>query len=154
MIIDVFYYKSDMHVRPMRFSILCTPTDSSDNTRLLCFAILLCLFLSKYDISASRLTAVPCPETNLSILVCKSALRTKQNAISVAFKTRPETRWGICSLFTKLLFCINSVTTLVSHQADPPTLQQNCAHAVSTIATRQYCASGSEKDAGRLYVSG
>jgi len=32
---DVFDYKSDMHVRPMRFSILCTPTDSSDNTQLM-----------------------------------------------------------------------------------------------------------------------
>jgi len=28
--IEVIYYKSDMHVRPMRFSILCTPTGSSD----------------------------------------------------------------------------------------------------------------------------
>jgi len=32
---DVFYYKSDMHVRPMRFSILCTPTESSDKTQLM-----------------------------------------------------------------------------------------------------------------------
>ena len=24
------YFKSDMHLRPMRFSIFCTPTDSSD----------------------------------------------------------------------------------------------------------------------------
>jgi len=32
---DVFYYKSDMHVRPMRFSILCTPTDSSDKNQLM-----------------------------------------------------------------------------------------------------------------------
>jgi len=29
---DVFYYKSDMHVQPMRFSILCTPADSTDKT--------------------------------------------------------------------------------------------------------------------------
>ena len=28
--IDVFCYKSDKHVRPMRFGILCTPTDNSD----------------------------------------------------------------------------------------------------------------------------
>jgi len=27
--IDVICYKSNMHVRPMRFSILCTPTDNS-----------------------------------------------------------------------------------------------------------------------------
>jgi len=32
---DVFYYKSDMHVRPMRFSILCTPTHSSDKIQLM-----------------------------------------------------------------------------------------------------------------------
>jgi len=25
--------KSDMHVRPMRFTVLCTPTDSSDKTQ-------------------------------------------------------------------------------------------------------------------------
>jgi len=29
---EVFNCKSDMHVRAMRFSILCTPTDSSDET--------------------------------------------------------------------------------------------------------------------------
>jgi len=35
--IDVFYYKSHMHVRlrPMRFSILFTSTDSSDRTQLM-----------------------------------------------------------------------------------------------------------------------
>jgi len=27
---EVFYFKSDMHLRPMRFRILYTPTDSSD----------------------------------------------------------------------------------------------------------------------------
>ena len=32
---EVFYCKSDMHVRPMRFNILCTPTDSSDKAQLL-----------------------------------------------------------------------------------------------------------------------
>ena len=26
--VDVLYYKSNMHVRPVRFSILCTPTDN------------------------------------------------------------------------------------------------------------------------------
>ena len=33
---EVFCYKSDMHGRPMRFSMLCTPTDSSDKTQLMC----------------------------------------------------------------------------------------------------------------------
>jgi len=27
---EVFYCKSDMHVQPIRFIILCTPIDSSD----------------------------------------------------------------------------------------------------------------------------
>jgi len=30
---NIFYYKRDMRVRPMRFNILCTPTDSSDKTQ-------------------------------------------------------------------------------------------------------------------------
>jgi len=47
--------KNDKHVRPMRFSILCTPTDSSDKTQLVYSTILLCLFVYKYDISAGRL---------------------------------------------------------------------------------------------------
>jgi len=53
--VEVFYYKSDMHVRPMRFSILCSPTDNSDKTQLMYSIILLCLFVSKYDINGSRL---------------------------------------------------------------------------------------------------
>jgi len=39
----------------MRFRILCTPTDSSDKTQMMCFAILLCLFTSKYDMNGNRL---------------------------------------------------------------------------------------------------
>jgi len=31
---EVYYYKSDMQVRPMRFSILWTSSDSSDETQL------------------------------------------------------------------------------------------------------------------------
>jgi len=46
---------SDMHVRPMRFNILCTPTDSSEETQLMFSTILLCLFVSKYDINRCRL---------------------------------------------------------------------------------------------------
>jgi len=37
--------KSDMHVRPMRFAVLCTLTDSSDKSQLMCSTILLCLFV-------------------------------------------------------------------------------------------------------------
>ena len=53
--VEVFCYKNDMHVRPMRFSILCTPTDSSDKSQLIYSTILLCLFVSKYDTNGSRL---------------------------------------------------------------------------------------------------
>ena len=51
----VFNCKSDMHVRPMRFSILCTPTDSSVKTQIMCSTILVCLFTSKHDINGTRL---------------------------------------------------------------------------------------------------
>jgi len=40
----------------MRFSILCTPTDSCDKTQLMRSTPLLCLlFASKYDLNGSRL---------------------------------------------------------------------------------------------------
>ena len=41
-------------------------------------------------------TTVPCPETNISILICKSSGRTKQSVITVALKTPLEIRLGIC----------------------------------------------------------
>jgi len=53
--VEVFYYKRHMHVQPIRFMLLCTPTDSSDKTQLMYSTILLCLFVSKYDINGSRL---------------------------------------------------------------------------------------------------
>jgi len=36
--------KSDLYVRPMRFTVLWTQTDSSDKTQFMCSTILLCLF--------------------------------------------------------------------------------------------------------------
>jgi len=53
--VEVFYCKNDMHVRTMPFSILCTPTDSSDKTQLMFSTILLCFFVSEYNINGSRL---------------------------------------------------------------------------------------------------
>jgi len=47
---EVFYCKDDMHVRPMQFSIMCTPTDSSDKAEFMCSTILPFLFTSKYNI--------------------------------------------------------------------------------------------------------
>jgi len=53
--VEVFYCKNDMHVRTMRFNILCTPAYSSDKTQLMFSTILLYFFVSKYDINGSRL---------------------------------------------------------------------------------------------------
>ena len=55
---EVFYCKSDMHVRTIRFSILRTPTDSSDKTQLMYSTILLCLFTSNYDINGDWLNYI------------------------------------------------------------------------------------------------
>jgi len=92
--IEVIYYKSDMHVRPMRFSILCTPTGSSDKTQLMYSAILLCLFVSKYDINGSRLN-YSTMSSNKFKRICKSSARIKQSVISVALKTPLQIRSGI-----------------------------------------------------------
>ena len=43
--IIVFYCKSDTHVQPMRFSILCTPTDNSDKTQMMCSTIYMAVFV-------------------------------------------------------------------------------------------------------------
>jgi len=36
-----------MHVRPMRFSILSTPTDSSNKTQMMCSTVLLFVYIQK-----------------------------------------------------------------------------------------------------------
>ena len=91
--VEVFYFKSDMHVRPqMRFSILCTSTDSSDKTRLMYSTILLCLFVSKYDINGSRLnysTVTSNKFKNIN-MYCNSFSKPKR--ISVARKTPLQIR--------------------------------------------------------------
>jgi len=101
--IDLFYYKSDIHVRPMPFSILCTPTDSSDKTQLMHSTILLCLFASKYDINVSRLNYTTVSSNKFKFSLCKSSARIKQSVISVAFKTPLEARLGVCIYKTALL---------------------------------------------------
>ena len=77
--VEVFYCKSDMHVRPMRFSILCTPTDSSDKPNCCCLLYCCaCLYPNTILMEAGWTTA-PCTATNLSILMCKSSARTKRD---------------------------------------------------------------------------
>ena len=91
---EVFYCKSDMHVRPTRFSKFCTPSDNSDKTPLASSTTLLCLFTSKYDINGDRLnySTVSSNKFKYGILICKSSARTKQSVISVALKTHVEIR--------------------------------------------------------------
>ena len=54
-ILIIFVTLSNLNVRPVQSSILCTPTDSSEKTQMMCSTILLCLFTSKCDINGSRL---------------------------------------------------------------------------------------------------
>ena len=92
-------------MRPMRFTILCTPTDSSDKTRwdvpLYCFA---CLYHILEVVQPSWI-AVQCPTTKLSLLVSKSFVGIKQCVIRVALKTLLK-KQGWESEFTKLPFGI------------------------------------------------
>ena len=81
------YFKSDMHVRPTRFSILCTPADSSDKTNW-CVLHYCCACLHPNTIIIETgWTTAPCPATNLNILICKSSARTKQSVIGISLKT-------------------------------------------------------------------
>jgi len=69
-------------------------------------------------------TAVPCPATNLSILIRKSSARTKQCVISVALKTSVEIRLGICLYETSLL---HPMTIHWFHTKLTPTLYNKIA---------------------------
>ena len=72
-------------------------------------------------------TTVPCPATNLSILICKSSARTKQSAISVALKTPLEIRLGIF-IYKMLLLHRPDDYIGFTPICPPHILQQNCAH--------------------------
>ena len=113
----------------MRFSNLCTPTDSSDKTQSMCSAILLCLFTSKYDINGNNWTTVPCPATNLSILICKSSARTKRDY--VALKTPLQIRLGISIYKTSLLHRPDDYVGFTP--SCPPTLHNKIAPMVLII---------------------
>ena len=104
--------KSEMHVRPMRFTVLCTPTDSSDKTKG-CVLLYWCasLYHSLIVVQPSW-TAVPCPTTKSSLI--------KQRVISVALKTPLKNKIGN-------LYLQNFTSHYI--KLSPQILQQNCAHA-------------------------
>jgi len=102
----VFYYKSDMH------DCMCDQCDSAfcalQLTALIkpnsCILLYCCACLYPNTILIQEgWTTVPCPATNLSILICKSSARTKKSEIIVALKTPLEIRLGICTYKTSLL---------------------------------------------------
>ena len=77
-------------------SVFCTlQVAAFDETQLMYSIILLCLFVSKYDINAQSgwITALY-PATNLNILICKSSARIQQSVIMCCFSfTFASTRW-------------------------------------------------------------
>ena len=113
--IDVFCNKSDIVVRTLRSSILCTPADSSDETRLMYSTLSLCVFASKYDIKRNR-------------------HRIKQSVVSVAFKTILETRVRICIYETSVLHRRDDYIDFTS-SCHPHILQQYCAHYMTDMTS-------------------
>jgi len=83
------------------------------------------------------LTTVPCPATNFSVLICKPSARTKQSVISVALKTPPEIRLGICIYKTSLLHRSDDYIGFTP-SCPPHILQQNCAHARKQPCSNTY----------------
>jgi len=127
-----------MHVRPVRFSILCTPNYSSDKTQLMYSAILLCLCVSKYNINASRLNYSTVSGTKfLSISICNSSARIKQSVISAAFKTPLETRLRICIYKTSLLHWPDD--NLDSTPSCPPTFYNKIAPILKSFTVGINC---------------
>ena len=98
----VFYCKCEMHVRPMRFSILCTSTDSCDKTQLMHSTILLCLLTSKYDINGSRLNYSTVSRNKFKYINRKIIYKDMCCSDSVALKTLLDIRLGICIYKTSL----------------------------------------------------
>ena len=127
----MFYCKNYKHVRPMRFTILCTPTDSSDKSPIdvwnWCLLYCSACLHPNTTLMEADWTTVPCRATNLSILIQYVNHLQRQSVISVALKTPLEIRLGICIYETSLLHqpddYIGLTPSCPSH-----ILQQNCAH--------------------------
>ena len=136
----MFYCKNYMHVRPMRFSILCTRTDGSDKSPIDVLYCCSCLH-PKTILMEAGWTTVPCPATNLCILIQYANHLQGQSVISVALKIPLEIRLWICILYMKRHFCIDPMTILVSQQAAPPhftTKLRPQAHVIE-ITVSNYC---------------
>jgi len=132
----MFYCKSDMHVRPMRFDILCTPTDSSEKTQLMCSTVLLCLFVSKYDINGSRLNYSTMSSNKFRYInrqiVCKDKAKRDQccSQNTSTNKFRNLYLQNVTSASTRWLHWFHT-------ELSPHILQQNCAHDDKCCFCRQ-----------------
>jgi len=68
------------------------------------YCILLCLFVSKYDINGNGLNYNSAVSSNkIKYIILKSSARIKQSVIGVALETPPVIRLGICMYKTSLL---------------------------------------------------
>ena len=79
-----------MHVRSKWFTVLCSPTDRSDKTQLMC-SNPSDVF---YYVVPGGWATVPCPTTKLSLLIPKSFVGIKQSMISVSLKTPLKNKMG------------------------------------------------------------
>ena len=124
--------KSDMHVRPMRFSISCTQLTAPIKLKW-CVLQYCCACLHPNTIlMEAGWTTVPCAATNLSILICKSSARTKQSEISVALKTPLEIWLGICIYKTSFQHRPDDYIGFIP-SCSPHILQQNYAHGCAHL---------------------
>jgi len=92
-----------MHVLPMRFSILCTQSGSSDKTQIMCFTILLRLFTSKYDINGSRLNYSTVSSNKFKYINTQLICKDKTKSDKCCSQNTSRIRLGICIYKTSLL---------------------------------------------------
>ena len=88
------------------FMPICLPKFSNKSPPMAVFyyCILLCLFVSKYDINGNGLNYNSAVSSNkIKYIILKSSARIKQSVIGVALETPPVIRLGICMYKTSLL---------------------------------------------------
>ena len=108
----------------MRFSILCTPTDSSDKTQLMYSTILLCLFTSKYDINGDRLNYITLSSNKFKYINMYIICQDKAWLVLLSKKLL-KSDWEY--VYIKRHFFTDPMSILVSHQAVPPTFYNKIA---------------------------
>jgi len=112
------------------FIPICPPTFSNKSPPMAVFyyCILLCLFVSKYDITGNGLNYNSTVSSNkIKYIIWKSSARIKQSVIGVALKTPPVITLGICMSKTSLLHWRDDYIGFIP-SCSPHILQQNWGH--------------------------